>query len=247
MKVIDVHAHYGKWFFPVEADSIDATLEIMDRNKIEKAILSSSLAIIYDFYEGNAQLAKAIENYPRLYAYLFLNPNYVRESLFEIDKYLSENPQFLGLKLYSDGYIDQPLDCPGHRKFLEFLRRKYPHNNCVLFHCYSYSSAMQLLGLAKDFPELNFIMGHMGGGEWKKAIGAVKKAGNIYLEFCCSNSSQGKIEEAVSEVGIDRIMLGSDLTLLNPSWTIGMVESALISDEKKTQILYTNAAKLFHL
>lgn len=247
MKVIDVHAHYGKWFFPIEADSVDAILKMMEKNGIEKTILSSSLAVIYDFHEGNARLAEAIKDCPELYAYLFLNPNYIRESLFEMDKYLSENPKFLGLKLYSDGYIDQPLNCPGHRKFLEALQKKYPHNSVVLFHCYSYSSALQLLELAKKFPAINFIMGHMGGGEWKKAIGVVKQVNNIYLEPCSSILVQGKIEESASEVGAEKIMFGSDMSLLNPSWILGMIESAQISDEKKTLILYGNAARLFRL
>lgn len=247
MKIIDVHAHYGKWFFPIEADSIDATLRMMEKNGIEKAILSSSLAIIYDFHEGNARLARAIENCPNLYAYLFLNPHYVRESIFEMNKYLSENPKFVGLKLYSDGYIDQSLDCPGHRKFLEVLQKKYPHNSSVLFHCYSHSSSLQLLELAKNFPGVNFIMGHMDGGEWKKTIGVAKQVNNIYLELCSGNPVQGKIEESVSEVGAEKIMFGSDMTLLNPSWTIGMIESARIPDEKKILILYGNAARLFHM
>ena len=247
MKIIDVHAHYGRWGFPIEADSVEAILKMMEKNEIEKVILSSSLAILYDYHEGNAQLAKAIEEYPQLYAYLFLNPNYIRESILELDKYLSENPKYVGLKLYSDGYINQPLNCPGHRNFLEVLQKKYPHNNCVLFHCCSYSSALQLLELAKNFPEVNFIMGHMGGGEWKKAIGVATQVSNIYLELCSSNPAQGKIEESVSEVGADKIMFGSDMCLLNPSCTIGMVESAQVSNEKKTLILYDNAARLFHM
>jgi len=246
MKIIDVHAHYGKWFFPIEADSVDAILKMMKKNGIIKTILSSSLALLYDFHEGNARLAAAINDHPQLYAYLFLNPNYVRESLFEMEKYLSESPKFLGLKFYSDGYIGQPLDCDGHRKFLEILQKKYPYG-VVLAHCYSYSTALQLLELAKDFPKLNFIMGHMGGDEWRETLGIVKQVNNVYLELCSGVPVLGKIEETVSEVGTEKIMFGSDLTLHNPSWTLGMIENAQIPDEKKTLILHGNAARLFHL
>ena len=246
MKAIDVHAHYGKWFFPIESDSTDAILEMMEKNDIEKAVLSSSLAIIYDFREGNARLAGAIRDCPDLYAYVFLNPNYIKESIFEMKKYLGENPKFLGLKLYSDGYTEQPLDCPGHRKILEVLSKKYPQYP-VLFHCYSQYSALQLIKLAKDFSNLKFIMGHMGGWEWKKAAESVKQINSIYLELCSGIAVQGRIEEVVSEIGAERVMFGSDMTLLNPSWTLGMVESAGLSAEKKELILYGNASRLFRL
>jgi len=245
MKVIDVHAHYGKWFFPIEADSVEAILRMMKKNNIEKAILSSSLAIIYDFQQGNKQIASAIRDYPHLYAYLFLNPNYMRESLVEMDRYLSENSKFVGLKLYSNGYIEQPLNCAGHRKLLEVLQKKYPHS-IVLFHCYTYASALELLELARDFPELNFIMGHMGGGEWRRAIGVAGEAKNIYFEICSGIIVQGKIEVSVAEVGAERIVFGSDMTLLNPAWILGMVESAEISEGEKNLILYGNAIRLFH-
>lgn len=247
MQIIDVHAHYGKWFFPIETDSTSSILEMMGKNGVGKAIFSSGLAIIYDFHEGNAQLASAIENHPQFYAYLFLNPNYIRESLYEMDKYLSEKPKFLGLKLYSNGYIGQPLNCSGHRKFLEVLQNKYPQKNVILFHCYSYSETQKLLEIARDFPKLNFIMGHMGGDDWEKVIEVVGEVNNIYLELCSSNPAQGKIEQPISAVGVKKIMFGSDMTLLNPAWTIGMIESAHISEEEKKLILYGNAARVFHL
>ena len=246
MKAIDVHAHFGKWFFPIEADSVAALLDMMARNDIAKAVLSSALAIIYDFREGNAAMARAVAESSSLYGYLFLNPNYVRASLLEMERYLGANPKFVGLKLYSGGYIgDQLLDCPGHRVFLTELQRKYPRVNCVLFHTYSCVEARQLLEIARAFPGLNFIMGHMGGTEWPTAVGIVAEAPNIYLELCSGNQARGLIETGVATVGARRVVFGSDMTLLNPAWTLGAIASAEIPDAEKACIVHDNAARLF--
>ncbi|MCK4307404.1 amidohydrolase [candidate division WOR-3 bacterium] len=243
MKIIDVHAHYGKWFILTNKNSMKDTLEIMRKYSIEKAILSSSLAIIYDFVEGNRELAKAIKGYKNLFGYVFLNPNYLELSLREMKKYLSKK-NFVGLKLYSNGYINQPLNCKGHEKFLEVLAKDYPEKGIILFHCW-FQSVSQLIELAKEFPTLKFIMGHMGGIEWKEVVEKVKEVKNVYLEICSGYPLRNKIEDAVKAVGAQRILFGSDMTLLDPGSSLGMVLDAEISLEKKERILYKNAKELF--
>ncbi len=243
MKIIDVHAHYGKWFIPTNKNSIKDTLEIMRKNNIERAILSSSLAIIYNFVEGNRELSKVIEGYKNLFGYIFLNPNYIQLSLKEMNKYLSRE-NFVGLKLYSNGYINQPLNCEGHRRFLQLLAEDYPEKGVILFHCW-FQSVSQLIELAKEFPTLKFIMGHMGGIEWREAVEKAKEVKNLYLEICSGYPLRNKIEDAVEAVGVQRVLFGSDMTLLDPGSSLGMVLDAEIPSEKKERILYKNAKELF--
>jgi len=57
----------------------------------------------------------------------------------------------------------------------------------------------------------------------------------------------GKVEEAVERAGSQRILYGSDMTLLNPAHTIGMIMSSEISKEDKERIFYINAKRLFKI
>ena len=88
-------------------------------------------------------------------------------------------------------------------------------------------------------------MGHMGGMEWKAATERAKEADNVYLEICSGFSLRNKIEDAVEAVGAQRVLFGSDMTLLDPASSLGMVLDAEISSEEKKKILYKNAEELF--
>ena len=247
MKIIDVHTHLGKWFFPIEKTSIDNFLRIMDKNEIEVSVLSSTRSIVYDFQEGNKELAQAIKDRPNLLGYLFLNPNYLKESFDEMDKYLNEE-KFVGLgELYDQGYIgSQTLDCDGHKRILERLLEKFPQR-LVLFHCWANNGVSRLLEVARESLEIKFLAGHMGNPDWEEAVERFREMENVYLEICSSSPVRGKIETAVETVGAERVVFGSDSSLINPAFIIGMVVDSEIREEDKEKIFYLNAERLLNL
>ena len=49
---------------------------------------------------------------------------------------------------------------------------------------------------------------------------------NLYLEPCSGLSPWGKLEKTIAAVGAERVLYGSDLTLLDPGYTIGLVTGA---------------------
>ena len=97
MKLIDVHLYFGKWGFPIKPISTEGIVKLMDRMNIEKAVLMSALGIGYNFVEGNASLAKEIESWNQLFGYVYINGNYIEQSLKEMDYYLI-NDKFVGVK-----------------------------------------------------------------------------------------------------------------------------------------------------
>jgi len=247
MGAIDLHCHLGKWFFPIEAASVDDFLRIMERNGIELSVVSSSRAVVYDFREGNRELAEAIKGRKELLGYLFLNPNYLEESYEEMDRYLTRE-EFVGLgELYDGGYIGgQRLDCDGHRRILERMLERFPQR-LVLFHCWGRDGVSRLLRLAKEFPDIKFIAGHMGHPDWELAAESFGEVPNVYLEVCSSSPVRGKIEVVVEKIGAERVVFGSDSSLINPAFVIGMVEESGIGEEEKKRILYLNAKELLGL
>lgn len=245
--IIDAHTHYGKWAFPIRMNDMESFKRLMRRFNIKAAVCSSSKAVVYDFVEGNRELHQSLDPSSGIYGYVTVNPNYLELSKKEIKRYL-ELPEFRGLKFHTS-YTGVPIDS---EKFMHSVEYAEPYNKPFLLHTYSQKDVRDVEKLAKRFGDVNFIMGHMGGtdasgtgGNWKLAISVASEFSNVYLEICMTRLEAPKIEEAVDKVGSRQILYGSDMTLLNPAHTLGMIMSSEISKEDKTRILYKNAKELF--
>jgi hypothetical protein len=241
VKAIDVHAHYGRWFFSIYDDSIADILRILERADIERVLLNSAKSLIYHPEEGNRELAEAIKGHSQLSGYVFFNPNYVDVGIADMERYLPL-PNFVGVgEIYSGAYIGAPFDCDGHRRLFEVLEKHFP-DKPALCHC----SAGDIVKMARTFPRLKFVLAHAnfteGGEDLARVIGGCP---NVWVEPCSSSPSREKVEGLVKTLGADRVLYGSDLMLLAPEFTIGMIEDARISDEDKNKILYSNAKRLF--
>ena len=86
---------------------------------------------------------------------------------------------------------------------------------------------------------------HMGGDDWPYALEVAADRPNVLLELCSGLAPVGKIEQAVAMVGADRLLFGSDLTILDPGYTLGTVLGSEISEAEKRSILYNNAKRVF--
>jgi len=245
MRVIDSHAHYGEWFFPIAMSKEEHINRLMDRYGMERAVFSSSLAIVYNMAEGNAELNELVSRSKRFYGYVVLNPNYPELSAQQIERYLG-SPKFLGVKVHPD-YSRRAVSCRENIELLELARKL---KNVALLHTWGDEQVRATSTVADTFPDLTVVMAHMGGdgregAGWKAGIEAATKRPNVYLEVCGSTLHRDRIREAVEKVGSERILYGSDMTLINPSITIGMVEEAAVSQSDRENILYNNARKVF--
>lgn len=238
--LIDVHAHYGPWpGLPNPYVSIEDLVETCERYKIRHVCLSSTLAIGYDMVEGNARLAEAIEGREGLHGYVVIHPGYAAESLAEMKEYF-QNPQFVGAKLHPK-HAGYQIDCDEARPLLEYLVEQ---GKPLLEHTW-FDEMCLATGIAADlFPELVIIMGHMGGDTWEKALEVAADRPNVYLELCSGLSPWGKMERSVAMVGAERLLFGTDLTLLEPGYTLGLVTGAEIGEREKRMILYGNGKRL---
>ena len=237
---VDVHAHYGHWPYGPTDHTLPALLRCVRGAGIDLCWLSSAKAITGDMVEGNRELFEAIESHRELAGQVVINPHHVSESIAEIEKYVSQ-PKFVGLKIHP-GYTGEPCDSTGHREIF----RAYCDlsDRPVLVHAFNLEEARCLIRLAKDFLQLRFIMAHMGGADWKAAVDEAADLVNIHFEPACSLPFFDKIAYAVQRAGSERFLLGTDLTLLDPWFSIGMVESAEIDDETRRRIYRDNALKL---
>jgi len=77
-----------------------------------------------------------------------------------------------------------------------------------------------------------------------RLLDIVKPYPNIYVEPCSSYADRDKVRMSIDTVGLDRVLFGTDFTLINPVFVIGMVESSGLTEEEKSHIYYKNSIKL---
>lgn len=242
MKFIDVHTHINRWMFPIPDYDNKSLMTLMDRNNIIYSIISSGLALEYDFITGNHVLFRTIADEERLFGYAVLNPHYLEESLQELDRY-SRNPKCVGVKLHPETHGYNIAGKAARKLFERIAELGLP----VLVHCFGVEQVRNLAQTADLFTSVKIIMGHMGGNCWPEGIEAACGRSNIYLEPCSSYPESDKIGQAVQAIGADRMVFGTDSTLLNPAFVLGMLFDADLTEDDREKMAYRNAASLFNL
>ena len=118
----------------------------------------------------------------------------------------------------------------------------------VMFHdgtpCYSLPE--QIAGLARRFPETQFVLGHSGGVWcWRSALEAAKLP-NIWL--CLCGPHMRAIEIFCREAPVDRLLWGSDFGFGVADmieYRLGVFEHAAVSSSVKEKILGESPRRLF--
>ncbi len=241
MDIIDVHAHFGKWPFPIPERDGRGMLALMDEHGISRAIVSSVVGIVYDMEEGNARVAELAAESGRFLGYVVVNPNFPDRSRREMDRYFA-NPAFVGAKIHPS-YSRCPI--AGERTqalIAEVSARGKP----LLIHTAGAAEVMAL-DLATGQPGPPVIMGHAGADAWREGIRAAARNPRLHLDFCASYSERDKIEQALAVAGAEKIVFGSDLDLISPACVLGMCESVEMSPAQRERILAGNARGIFGL
>jgi len=242
MKIIDVHGHCHRFRLAIEATEPEDLLATMRDFDIEKCAISSAYAIEYDLEEGNAGCADIVSRFDELFGYVVINANYLEASVAEMERYLSRE-KFLGIKMHSE-HTGIAIDSPGSFELLKVLAGRWP-DKVAEVHCWGRAQVDALMKLADAFPRTSFIMVHMGANDWKYGAEQAKSRPNVYPEISCSLVETGKVDWAVEQVGSERVLFGTDLNLLSPALSLGIVLDADISEADRENILYNNARRLF--
>jgi uncharacterized protein len=247
--IIDVHGHLGHWSFPLAQMSAEELIQQMDAFGIDQTFVSSSLAVRYDFVEGNALLASTLPRTPRIKGYVTVNLNYPRESIQEIHRYLDPEAQgrgvFVGIKIHPM-MNRQRFDT---RSGLLIAQAAADCDAPILIHTYGseLETPKQVLAAVERHPDLKIILAHSGGFDWQLAMDIADASEHLYAEISSSCSSPDKILQLLEAFGQQRVVFGTDTTLFHPAYSLGMVEDANLPPAVRHDIMGLNAARLFGL
>jgi len=236
---IDVHGHLGTWWFPIPGGNMASLLRLCDRYHIAHLLCSSAEAIVYDMRRGNETLAEAIAGQERILGYVVCHPRFLEASCQEMDTYLPER-EFVGVKIHPH-YSATPL---GHAAMTDLIDEVARRTKLVQIHTYSAADAAAMAELAARRPDVNFIMAHACAADSWAAADAAARHNNLYLDFCCSDASIGRVEYALAKCGPQQIVFGSDMDLLDPAFTLGMFLDSGADEAQLQLIFYDNAARL---
>lgn len=245
MPLIDMHAHWGEWPFGCKPQTVEDLRAMLDRYDISAMLFSSSKAIQYDMEEGNRELFAFLDGDPRLYGYVTVNPNLPEQSLGEIRRY-GGHPRFKGIK-YHPYYAGLAIDSPEMDPIYAFAQeRQYP----VLVHAMGNTtcSPLRMIPVNRRFPNLHLIGAHTGGSFPDLACQAAEETnGNVCFDLSCSYIGRGRVEKIVRAAGADRVLFGSDYTLIDPIFIKGEVDEADLLPVEREKIFFSNSAALFGL
>jgi uncharacterized protein len=241
-RVIDCHGHFGYYsrtkIIPADAD---AMIQVMDRAGIEKICISSFLSIGPDCRTGNAMVAEAVKKYPhRFVGYGVVNPNRPRE----IDAELQRCFEDLGLRAIKlhPAFHQVPIEGSAYKRVFEFAASK---RLPILSH--EWGRPEFLDRLSSEHPDISFIIAHMGFWDGRGDFAYADVVGrhdNIYLDLAYSNVFYGALERLVAIIGARKIVFGSDFPLHDPTYHVGRVAFARLSNEQKQMILGQNMLRV---
>ncbi len=166
---------------------IEKHLEIMDAAGIDVAVLSGSQNSYEETLYWNNQCTEILRKYPKRFVALTrFSPSWGKAGLHEIDRAINElGFRGIALRVQSDEHI--PLDSPEFRPFYRKMNKlglpMFVHvsssaqgfeganstweSNITLireFDLVTGTARLVLGGVLEEFPELKFVMSHLGGG-----------------------------------------------------------------------------------
>jgi uncharacterized protein len=109
------------------------------------------------------------------------------------------------------------------------------------------SSYREVAAVAEKYPNIRFLMGHAGYGDWEESAKVARDHEHVYLELTAAYSVRGSLEIMCEFAGSQKITFGTDHPWFDPHYGIGCILSAYMTDEDRRNILYRNAQKLFDL
>jgi len=108
------------------------------------------------------------------------------------------------------------------------------------------ASTARFISLARQFPRVNFILGHMGFGPAdQEGLEAAVALPNFYLET--STGSYLHIKEAVAKAGAGKVIFGSEFPLSHPKAELEKIRLLRLSAQDEEKILGQNILSLLCL
>jgi uncharacterized protein len=254
MEAIDVHGHYGiydRGAAQLTDRMMSGGVEVVRSRAraagVQLTVVSPLRALFPyggDTLRANEETLASCTDYDDLCFWAVLEPR-IQESYAQVETMLRHS-HCCGIKIHPR---DHSYEIREHgAAIFDFANA---HRAIVLTHSGDLGSYPEdFVPFANSYPDVRVILAHLGNsdnGHFSRQVHAIQRAraGNIYTDTSSIRSmSSGVIEWAVSEIGFERILFGTDTPLYFTAAQKARVEYAEIDDSAKRAILFENAVTL---
>jgi len=179
----------------------------------------------------------------QVYGYCYLNP---RNSNCKDELKRCVDVGMIGIKLWIATEASSPLVFP-------IVEAAIKYRIVILQHCFfrntgnwvNETSPFDIALLAQRYPEAKIIMAHLNAN-LPNGVDVVKMLPNVYIDTSGGYMLRTNLEMAISKIGAERILYGSDAPGRSFNVQTANVNSALICQAAKEKILSTNFLRLIH-
>lgn len=253
LRKLDAHNHvFGLGFRPsqnwAEVESLVEAAEILGIEKLfcSRPVTAGAMADLEVVRESNNAVLAAMKRHPaRIGGYCFVQPGNGAAALEEIDRCLDAG--MIGVKLYNQFKFTDPAVFPIAEKCIQrripFLGHSaYLTDPKTAAAQPKTSHALDFCALAKRYPELMLILGHInGGGDWEWTIRALRDCPSVFMDTSGSVLEDPTIDFAVRELGPRRLLFATDATM---EGCVGKILSADLTPEQREDIFWRNFQRI---
>jgi predicted TIM-barrel fold metal-dependent hydrolase len=239
-------------------EHVNAWLEAMDKNEIEKTVFMATAHLNDEFNEF-------INSSNRFVGFARINP-LLPDSLEMLKKEYSDGMR--GVKLYAtnDGF-DVSCDCNPIYEYCEKMKLPIVIHFGVsiggksdLFH----GNPVMLSRVLRDYPNINFTIAHFGAGFFRELLMLRYKQDNLFVDTSGTNNwieyqdnpftLKDVFEKTIKVFTTQNIIFGSDTRIFPDGYRKnilkeqrGILDELNISSKDKEDIMYNNAKRVFNI
>lgn len=189
----------------------------------------------------------AAESNGAVRAFAAVNPNFTSHALSEIERGVRAGA--IGVKLAAGRRADDVLlddiaviaaahGLPVLQHVWQNRRRDWPNQDA--------SDGLDLARLAARHPRTTFLLAHIGGGgDYAHTFPAVRDLPNIVMDLSGSGIDRGMLDMALAEVGSQRLLWASDITLCTGLTKLRALEHTLANAQDIADMRWRNAVRIF--
>jgi hypothetical protein len=213
--IIDADCHISSQKWDALAMTAPELIVEMDRAEVDRALVWLKPPYDKNIDPENQAVYKAVRRYPdRLIGLGWANPRLGKDATEATIKRCFEEYGFSGIK-FNGAQDDYLID--DEKNALPFIEQAARYGKLIAFHIgadfYENTHPYRMGHIAARFPEISFLMVHMGGAGkptlYRAAIETALKYPNITL--IGSAIDERAILSAIKVLGAERLCFGSDM------------------------------------
>ncbi len=177
-----------------------------------------------------------------------IHPEYVRESLEEIERMHKHGVKLIG-EIVPSLHGGWQLDSKGLPEILDLAGN---YGMIVNFHSANNdekTDAAQTEKMVAEHKNVTFVAAHpCDGSRYSKHLELMQKYDNYYLDLSGTGLFRNSmLRYGINKCGVERFLFGTDYPVCTPSMYIGgVLDDPLLTDDEKEAVMYKNAKRLLN-